>query len=102
MGGPVMKKRRREEKDLDLVLEYEAESAEARTDVDDPNALRAAGVPREGAKDDLDGADGAADEESPEDRDPEDLDRELGIDRGPDDEVRSSAEILEARDRRRR
>ncbi len=41
------------------------------------------------------------DEESPEERDPEELDRELGISRGPETPVQSSAEILEARDRRR-
>ncbi len=42
------------------------------------------------------------DEESPEERDPEELDRELGISRGPEAPVQSSAELLDERDRRRK
>jgi hypothetical protein len=42
------------------------------------------------------------DEESPEERDPEELDRELGISRGPETPVQSSAELLDERDRRRK
>ena len=41
------------------------------------------------------------DDENPEERDPEELDRELGISRGPGAPVQSSAEVLAARDRRR-
>jgi hypothetical protein len=43
-----------------------------------------------------------ADEDNPEEREPEELDRELGISRGPDAPVQSSAEVLDARDRRRK
>ena len=44
----------------------------------------------------------AAEEENPDEREPEELDRELGISRGPETPVQSSAEVLDARDRRRR
>jgi hypothetical protein len=44
----------------------------------------------------------AAEDENPDEREPEELDRELGISRGPETPVQSSAEVLDARDRRRK
>lgn len=43
-----------------------------------------------------------ADEDEPGDRDQDSLDRELGIQRAPEEEFRTAAEILTERDRRRR
>src|SRR4029450_2732072 len=44
----------------------------------------------------------AAEDENPDEGEPEELDREVGISRGPDAPVQSSAEVLDARDRRRK
>jgi hypothetical protein len=43
-----------------------------------------------------------ADEDEPGDRDQDSLDRELGIERAPEEEFRTAVEILTERDRRRR